>query len=226
MRFFLFALLFSTSLFSQNKKEVTVTMKDGSKVYADMFDDTSKALKLFTVKPSHEGKKKKKYDTKKIDRNSVAKITVKGTNSSVIVVRNGQIPRGYKWNKHDGYVKKPQDKYKDIHTLDGYLTYAYVYTNKKKKKLVLMELQEEGKCNLYMTVDSGGGRRYVYTKYVKRANEDFVTKYNVNVIFGKKFKKVSKNYFNDCPELFELLKSKKIKTTVKAVQYYNNSCGN
>lgn len=225
MRFFLFALLLSTSLFSQNKKEVTVIMKDGSKIYADLFDDTSKALKLFIVKPSHEGKKRKKYDRKKVDRNSVERIIVKATNSSVLGIRRGQIPRGYKWNKHDGYTKKPQDKYKDIHTLDGNFTYQYVYANKKKKKLVLMQLEVEGKCNLYMTVDTGGGRNYVFTKYVKRASEDFVTEYNVNVLFGKKFKKVSKNYFDDCPQLLELLKSKKIKTTVKTVQYYNENCG-
>ncbi len=214
-------MLFCTSLYSQEEKEIRVILKDGTELNGDLIYEGVKSLKLFIEKPSF--KKRKKYDKTLIPEESVERVIIKATNSSLLMIYNGHTPKGYTWSKKDGFIKRKEDKYKDINTLDGVKIFEYIDT--KSKKYILAELVEEGKCNLYTTYESNvKGTRLIYIRYLKRKNEKFATKINRAVVIGSNIKKVGVEYFNDCPKLVQLIKEKKMKTSLDLVKYYNNSC--
>ena len=63
--------------------------------------------------------------------------------------------------------------------------------------------------------------------YISKKGEDFVTNMRFGNIYSKRFKKIAKNYFGNCPDLMDKIKSKYFKRSdIEAVvAYFNKSCG-
>lgn len=113
----------------------------------------------------------------------------------------------------------------------------YIKVNKYKKPQ-LLDLEIHGKMSLYSKYNpngngpgigqgmASGAMNRIF--YVKRQDADKAEFY---IIYGsippKKFKKVVRDYFTNCPAIQEKIKNKELKKKDfrKAVEFYNENCG-
>ncbi|AWA30705.1 hypothetical protein HYN48_11750 [Flavobacterium magnum] len=116
--------------------------------------------------------------------------------------------------------------------------YRYVTIRSNDFHPVLLKVFSEGTVTLYGRVakkvhsqpnDYGLDRKYVdpdienVTFYLKRENDEYAGK-----LWGLfNWKKMTKDYFKDCPELIEKIESKEFtsKNIPEMVDFYNNICG-
>jgi hypothetical protein len=104
----------------------------------------------------------------------------------------------------------------------------------------LIEIIKTGKVTLYQDYASGvtygpnmsGGYGFSsYSKttyYISKSGSDVVTNLRIGNTYSKRFKKIAKRYFNDCPDLLEKINSKFFKRygINAVVEYYNKKCTN
>lgn len=162
----------------------------------------------------------------------------------------GKFSRGkkvkFKKNKASKAVKYNFKNLKRVQIYDEDEIINYVYLKKKGKKIFRFYKElVRGEVSLYKIVvigSAGGygavghpgvpsgiraGDSFSFVKYfIKRKEDNGVTRFWEESIFSKSFKKAALDYFYDCKIIVEKVKKKeyKVDNIVEMVEYYNTKC--
>ncbi|WP_445713527.1 hypothetical protein [Flavobacterium sp.] len=174
-------------------------------------------------------------------------------NKITITLKDSTVLNGFGRIKVDETIlfKKTEDSEKEIYdytTVKKLIIHSDESDQEYEYKIVegsggvgsvkLIEILKTGKINLYQDYASGmsygpnmtGGYGFTsYSKttyYISENGSDTVTNLRIGNTYSKRFKKIAKKYFNDCPDLLEKINSKFFKRygIHSVVKYYNEKC--
>lgn len=123
-----------------------------------------------------------------------------------------------------------------IYEKPEFVTYVYLKLSNKKEPKVVKQLQT-GKVSLYylITGQNASPRGFLGPSsserkniYVKRSEEDNATYLGAMGSLHKKFKKITTNYFKNCPDLIMKIENREFTSydMRRIADYYNNNCIN
>lgn len=174
-------------------------------------------------------------------------------NKLSIELKDGTVLEGLGRIKVDETIlfKKSEDAEKEIYNYKT-VKKLIIYSDKLKQvyeykvvqdsggvgSIKLIEIIKTGKVTLYqdyasgVTYGSNMSGSYGFTSYSKttyyisKNGSDVVTNLRIGNTYSKRFKKIAKRYFSDCPDLLEKINSKFFKRygIHAVVEYYNKSC--
>ncbi len=175
-------------------------------------------------------------------------------NKLSIELKDGTVMNGFGRIKIDETIlfKKTEDSEKEVFdykTVKKLTIYSDESKQEYEYKIVqgsggvgsikLIEFLKVGKVNLYQDYASGmtygpnmtGGYGFTsYSKttyYISESGSDTVTNLRIGNTYSKRFKKIAKKYFNNCPDLLEKINNKYFKRygIESVIEYYNINCG-
>lgn len=126
-----------------------------------------------------------------------------------------------------------------IHNQDSDKIYEYkiIENSGKSADIKLLEITKTGKINLYKETYTGmtnpamaGGMSMPYstsTYYISKNNEIFGVNLRQGNVYSKRFRRIAKKYFSDCPDLMNKIKARdffKRYGIESVVDYYNETC--